>query len=352
MTARKRKVKKERRVVSKGRKDSFIKFMPYTALFFVFLFLIYRLLVLINFKVDCSDIPAELLSNNNAVVNTLFVFEKEQKIEGMEVVTYSKDQKRVLRVEMPTDLYVTEEDIDSFPISSLSAVGEFLEHGSGRRYTVEYIGNLLGLKFDNYVWLDSSNLSVKEFRSKLSVWSILFDFGYNRELKDNLYSNLPILNLIKEINFLNQVLSNYQYEEMDILDCCTEQMVISDNHKELRFHVASFDKEFSKYILKLVSRDVERERVNVEVYNASDESGLASEYARKIRHTGGRILRFDNSPNIYPESILYVPEPESYRNSLDLIRDVVGGNVKVVYDRPKFITTGDIVLVLGQDLAK
>ena len=171
-------------------------------------------------------------------------------------------------------------------------------------------------------------------------------------MKDNLYSNLPILNLIKEINSINQVFSNYEYERMDILDCCVEQVILSKDRKELRFNISAFDEEFSKYIVKLVSKEVEKERVNVEVYNASDISGLASEYARKIRHTGARILRFDNAPNIYPETILYVPEQNNYSNSLDLVKDVVGEHVKIVNDRPQFITTGDIVLVLGEDLAK
>jgi hypothetical protein len=212
------------------------------------------------------------------------------------------------------------------------------------------MGDLLGLKFDNYVWLVNSSTKTDEFLSKLSVWSILFDFRYNKELKGNVYSNLPILNLIKEVNFLNQVLANYEYESMDILDCCIEQTVASGDRKEARFNTRGFDQEFAKYISQLVSREVERERVNVEVYNASNISGLASEYARKIRHTGSRILRFDNSPNLYDETVIYVPEPEGYSNSLALIRDLVGYDVEVRYERPSFITTGDIVLILGTDI--
>jgi hypothetical protein len=345
----------KRRKTSKNRKKkqgvSFTKLLPYIIAVLVVVFLLYRIVVLIGFKVDCSDIPTGTLSENSAIVNTLFVFEQEEKIVNMEVVTYSKDQKKVLRMEIPTSVYVTEEGIDSFPISSTKSVGEFLDHGSGKRYTTEYIGDLLGLKFDNYVWLVNSSTKTDEFLSKLSIWSILFDFGYNKELKDNLYSNLPILNLIKEVNFLNQVLANYQYESMDILECCIEQVVVSGDRKEARFNKREFDQEFSKYISQLVSREVERERVNVEVYNASNITGLASEYARKVRHTGSRILRFDNSPNIYEKTIIFVPEPQGYSNSLALIRDLVGYGVEVRYERPSFITTGDIVLILGTDIS-
>ena len=329
----------------------FVRLLPYIIGFLFLLFLLYRVTVLISFKVDCSAIPKETLSTNSAIVNTLFVFEQEGRIVNMEVVTYSKDQKRILRIELPTSVYVTEEDIDSFPLSSVKSVGEFFSHDLGRRYTVEYMGDLLGLKFDNYVWLVDGSTKTDEFLSNLSIWSILLDFGYNKELKGNLYSNLPILNLIRETNFLNQVLTNYEYESMDILECCIEQVVVSGDRKEARFQKREFDQEFSKFISQLVSKEVERERVNVEIYNASNITGLASEYARKVRHTGSRILRFDNSPNIYERTVIFVPEPEGYSNSLALIRDLVGYDVEVRYERPSFITTGDIVLILGTDIS-
>jgi hypothetical protein len=316
-------------------------------------FLIYRIIVLISFKVDSSTVSTDLLSKNSAITNTLFVFEQDEKIIDMEVITYSKDQEKVLRIKIPTSVYVTQPEVDSYPISSMNSVGEFVEYSKGKEYTVEYMSDLLGLKFDNYIWLvDSSTEDTDTFLSQLSVWSILFQFKYQSELKDNLYSNLPILNLITEVNFINQVLNNYQYEEIDVLDCCIEQVVISGDRKEPRFVINNFDNEFSKYINDLVSREVERERVNVEVYNASDVAGLAGEYARKIRHTGCRILRFDNAPNIYEKTIIYVPEPEGYLYSLELVLDVVGEEIEVRYERPAFITTGDIILVLGKELSE
>jgi len=61
-------------------------------------------------------------------------------------------------------------------------------------------------------------------------------------------------------------------------------------------------------------------------------------------------LRFDNSPSVQEVTTIYVPEPENYKNSLQLIKDVVGEGVEVKYERPLFITTGDIILVLGKDL--
>jgi hypothetical protein len=348
MTARKRREKKN----SKKKDIKWIRIWPFILGSIIFLFLIYRIFVLISFKVNCSNIPTDMLSKNNSLITDVFIFENEEKITSLEIIIYSQDQKKLLKINIPTSIYVTEDGVDSYPISSMNAVGEFLEHGLGKEYTVNYLSSLLGLKFDNYVWLTNNSSDTTDFLSKLSIWSILFDFKYNYELKDNLYSNLPILNLIEEVNFINQISSNYQFESVDILDCCIDQFVISGSRKEVRFNTKKFDSEITKYIKELVSKEVERERVNVEVYNASDVSGLASEYARKIRHTGCRILRYDNSPNLYESTVIYVPELEGYENSLSLVRDVVGENIEIIEGRPKFITTGDIVVVLGKDLSK
>ena len=349
MNARKRKKRKK----EKGKKEviPYMKVLSYLLAVFLFLFFLYRIILLLSFNVDCTKIPKDKLSVDNSMVNTLFLFEEGDKIVNMELVTYSRSQKNILRVEIPTEIYVTDEGVDNYPISSMKSVGEFLEYSSGKNYTVEYMGNLLGLKFDNYVWIVNSSTTTDEFLSKLSVWSILFDLKYSHELRGNVYSNLPILNLIKEVNFINQILSSYQYEKMDVVDCCIKEVTISSDRTQPQFDIRDFDEEFSKYIKGLISREVEQERVNVEVYNASDISGLASEYARKVRHTGSRILRFDNAPNLYDETVIYVPEPEGYQSSLMLIKDVVGTHVEVRNERPPFVTTGDIVIILGKDIS-
>ena len=344
MTAQKRKKKKS------VDKKSLVKTILIIFGALILIYLLYRIFVLISFKVSSIELNDGELSMNNALVNTLFISSNKNRINDVEVIVYSKDRENFLRIDIPSNVYTVNENNDSFPLSSLVEVGDFLENNSGKGYTVKYLGTLLGLKFDNYIWLDSSESNLEKFISDLSIINILFDFQYNSDLENNLYSNLPILNLIKEVNFLNQVYNNYQYEEFDVLDCCVEQFIISNNIQEWRFDKGSFDQELSKYIGELVSREVERERVNVEVYNASDINGLASTYARKIRHTGCRILRFDNCPSMQEKTTIYVPEPESYENSLQLIKDVVGESVEVKYERPLFITTGDIILVLGKDL--
>lgn len=348
-TAKRRKKEKIEGNVKEGK---FLKTLLYVLLSLSVLFIIYRGIVLLAFKVDCSTISSQTLSQDASMISDLYIFESNGKITSIEVLIFSKDQKNILKISVPSDLYVTEEGVDSFPLSSLESVGEFLEYGSGKSYAVGYLSSLLGIKFDNYVWLVDSQDNVEDFLNKLSIWSILFDFKYSKQLHGNISSNLPILNLIGHVNFLNTVMGEYEYEIMDISECCIKEIVISSDNKQWHFDRGSFDSAFIEYIDKLRSKEVEKERVNVEVYNASNTTGLASVYARKIRHTGCRILRYDNSPNLYDSTVIYVPELTGYEASLRLVRDVMGQDVELRYERPIFITTGDIVVVLGKDISK
>jgi hypothetical protein len=327
------------------------KILIYILVSIILSFLIYRGIVLVSFKVDCSTISSDVLSKDSSMIIDLFVFEDNGEISNIEVFLYSKDRKNILKLEIPTDIYVSQESVDEVPISSLEQVGEFLKFGTGKQYTIDYLSDLLGIKFDNYVWLVDSSKGTDDFLGDLSVWSILWDFRYNTELHGHIYSNLPILNLISHVNLLNTLSNEYIDEVMDISECCVKDVVISGDIKRVHFDKGSFDIELNKYLGNLVSNEIEKERVNVEVYNASDISGLASTYARKIRHTGCRILRFDNAPVSYDKTLIYIPEPEEYSQSLNLIRDVLGKGIEVVYGRPTFITTGDIVVVLGKDIS-
>ena len=346
-TAKKRKVKRK-----SGDEKRLLKISPYILLSFIFFFLVYRAIVLISFKVDCSNVPTSILSKDRGMISDLFVFENDGKVSNIEILVYGNDKKNMLKLTVPTWIYVSEESVDEFPISSLQSVGEFLNYGSGKEYTVEYLSDLFGIKFDSYVWLVDSSESIEDFQEDLSVWSILFDFKYSEELKGHIYSNLPILNLITQVNYISSVMGDYDYKEVDMSNCCLKEVVVSGDNKQQHFDKRAFDSEFSKYVDDLVSREVEMERVNVEVYNASDISGLASRYARKIRHTGCRILRYDNAPNLFENTVIFVPELEGYENSLGLVRDVMGEGVELRYGRPQFITTGDIVVVLGKDLGE
>jgi hypothetical protein len=83
-------------------------------------------------------------------------------------------------------------------------------------------------------------------------------------LKGNVYSNLPILNLITQVNWISTIEKEYTNDELLISNCCLNEVVISGNEKQKYFDEGSFDDQLDLYIDKLVSKEAEKERVNVE----------------------------------------------------------------------------------------
>ncbi len=100
----------------------------------------------------------------------------------------------------------------------------------------------------------------------------------------------------------------------------------------------------------MIDRELEKERVRVEVYNGSGLSGYASQYARKIRNSGCEVVRYDNAPKEQDETQFFVPKQEDFPRSLSVVFEIFPGTYEIVQSRPSFMTTGDIVIILGKDI--
>lgn len=117
------------------------------------------------------------------------------------------------------------------------------------------------------------------------------------------------------------------------------------------------DSTLSQYREILKVKSVQREQVKIEVYNGAGYPGLASMYARRFANAGIEVIRADNAQE-YERTRLYIGSAEKYGNSLEVIKGIVAkgmdsdpGEIEVVQGRPDFLTTGDIVVVLGKDAA-
>ena len=100
----------------------------------------------------------------------------------------------------------------------------------------------------------------------------------------------------------------------------------------------------------MIDRELEKERVRVEIYNGSGMSGYASQYARRIRNSGCEVVRYDNAPNLQDKTEFYVPKPKEFEYSLKVIFELFPGTYETIEGRPSFMTTGDVVIILGKDI--
>jgi len=96
------------------------------------------------------------------------------------------------------------------------------------------------------------------------------------------------------------------------------------------------------------------EQAQIEIYNASNITGEGMRLSRWFKNLGLVVVRAENAPLMVLEScsgsMIYVVDQEKYKESLTEVVEIIdkrfGNNIKMIYNRPEFVATGDIVIVL------
>lgn len=102
----------------------------------------------------------------------------------------------------------------------------------------------------------------------------------------------------------------------------------------------------------LRSNDVLAEQIKVEVFNATNTPGLAFRTAKKLINYGVNVVRYSNAPRAEEISILYVPPNLVAKLNTEIIKSLVKQDIKVLNTPYEYNSTGDVVLVLGNDILK
>lgn len=335
-----------------------------------------------------------LLSNQkHGLEKTLYIFEEgssqeSQKIKSVLLEVYNKDKENVIYIYIPGWLYFggLQEDFgNAVPVASFKYAGDFLKKDRGVEYAVWQLEQLLGIKVDNYVWFDSNanasyretlllytkspesikNLLNKDYPSNEEALSTLMFFKEIGILKANnlildseiykggIYSNLSFAEVLKEIFSVSRRIKNLEPMILDLSQGAYVEEKLSDTGGMSSYFVASaFDTDWRELLTQYPDRELEKERVRVEVYNGSGISGAAYHFARKIENSGCDVVRYDNSPNTLDVTTIYVPNVDDYEKSLDVVGELFLNGYTLVESRPNFMTTGDIVVVLGKDIQR
>lgn len=335
-----------------------------------------------------------LLSNQkNGLEKTVYIFEEgsdddKQKITGILLEVFNKEKNSVAYIYIPGWLYFggLQEDFgNAVPVSSFKYAGNFLKTGRGIEYAVWQIEQLIGIKVDNYVWF--SNEANKAYKETLLLHTkssegikSFFNEDYNTSeevlntlimfedldifdmnslvldseiYKESIYSNLSFLEILKEMYSVSGRIKNLEPIVLDLSQTNYIEEKLSDTGGMTSYFVSTnFDKDWRTILDMYPDKDLEKERVRVEVYNGSGISGAAYHFARKIENSGCEVVRYDNSPNTLDVTTFYVPNVDDYKKSLDVVGDLFLSGYTLVESRPDFMTTGDIVVVLGKDIQR
>lgn len=371
--------------------------------FLVFIFLValigYGVYTYIGFSKIKSEDPIKdgnsayylLSSQRDALKKTLIVFEEEynekDRIKTAYLYAENKEKNVSVLIYMPgwVEYVGLEKDFgSSVPISSFRYAGDFLQEGRGFEYAIWQFEQILGGNIDEYIWVSSS--ASKIFTEKLgesggdSIYAQYYSNGFmvNQEA-------FFLNSFVSKLGWLNLILSSSKFKDSEAVIYSSfltlgnviielkniHQSTLSTNPYLLDFsnsqflsqqeafgavgissyiNIEEYDKVWRDFVDGMIDRDLEKERVRVEVYNGSGLSGYASQYARRIRNTGCEVVRFDNAPNEQDRTQFFVPKKDDFSESLNVILELFPGTYEVVEERPSFMTTGDIVVILGKDI--
>ena len=333
-----------------------------------------------------------LSSNTNDLEKTLIVFESgfddDRKIADAYLLLYNANKEISMMIHIPGYIYfndLEEEFGTPIQVSSLRYAGDFLQKGRGVEYALAQFSQLLGIKFNNYIWLtsealtvlresygdindtkeiykqsyilDDENILTDEFLrphslgKNMSAFRTYFEISNLKNLTGNLYSNMSLSKVYAKLGSWDSIAKNTSSYALDVSSAkMLEEEIADTGGQRSSLNIKEFDKTFRNFYSKVIDRGLEEERVRVEVYNGSGITGIAYQLGRKIVNSGCDVVRYGNAPSLEEKTVIYVPNKEDFSNSYEVVSEILSGPFTVVEGRPSFMTTGDIVIILGEDI--
>jgi hypothetical protein len=331
-----------------------------------------------------------LSQSKDSFKTTLWIFEKgselDRKIDKVFLHVYNEEKEQSLLVYVPSWLYFSglEEDFgNAISVSSFRYAGDFIQEGRGVEYTLWQLSQMLGIKVDDYIWMtpealelyenaygeikgnsaslvnsyDNPNQTTEDFlylQKFLNTYSMSKSYLKISEIQnidEGVFSDMPFRSVLANLRKTKKVLSNIDTFAIDLGYAGNSSEKMSDVGGMVNYFDSTiFDDQYRDLIEKMIDRELEKERVRVEVYNGSGVSGAARQFGRKVENSGCNVVRYENAPKTTEKTIVYVPNLESFTNSFEIVKETLSGRYELVEGRPSFMTTGDIVIVLGEDI--
>ena len=368
-------------------------------LLFLAVYVIYSLFMF--FGIRARDPLSENISSHKFLSRpegdlekTVFVIEREiggeSVVSDVYVFLNNARKENSVVIYIPGSLYFTGLEGDfgsSIPISSLRYAGDFLQEGRGVEYTLWQLNEILGFRADNYIWittdaydvinsvygdagnvkdrykegytleqgssLTNSFLKLHTLSSQYSLLKSFLNVSRVRDMDGQIYSNLSFVNALGKIGAFEREVNNSKTYVMDLSSPRYSVGELSEQGGHIStINTSEYDKALRRYFINIIDRDLERERVRIEVYNASGVVGRAGMYARKILNNVCDVVRFGNSPDTLEKTKIYVSDEKEFGYSLGIVQDVLFERFERLEERPPFMTTGDIVILLGEDISQ
>ncbi len=373
------------------------KVLVYGALLLIILFLSTYFILILSAKF--SDPTKQNGSHQYLLSKSTGDFEKtlvvieggsgtDRKISEIFLFLTNQSKKESILIYVPGWMYFSglEEDFgNSIALSSFRYAGDFLQEGRGVEYAIWQIGQMLGTKVDRYIWfspegitnysgmygdfsgvedkyreyfktvdsdiLGDSFYKLNMLASKYSAIDNMVHLGLMLKTQSNVFSNLSFRQYLSFWETFNTQVAKTEAYGIDLSYYRYSTEDLSSSGGQMRYlNTTEFDTVYRNLISKVVDRSLEKERVRVEVYNGSGVAGAAKQFGRKIENSGCDVVRYENAPSTTDRTVVYVSDKDDYKSSLEIVTEILSGSFNLIEGRPAFMTTGDIVVVLGKDI--
>lgn len=361
--------------------------------YLVYVYISFMNLKSINPLVEANTQQYLLNKYSNTFKKTLIIFENkygenQDRIEKVYMYAHNTEKDLSILIYIPNWILYTglENDFGSaVAVSGFKYAGEFMKPGKGVEFAIWQLEELLGMKVDEYIWFDSNAYNLLQenlgevdsntmysqyyqngsevsedvfffngFVSRLNWINLLFSASKFKDRDAVIYSSYNSLpSVVAQMKSINSSILNLK---PFVIDLGNAQYIDSKENEsggiQNFMKLTEYDSVWRAQTPRMIDRDIEKERIRVEVYNASGISGLASSFARKIANSGCEVVRFDNAPNIEESTKFYIPNENDFKKSTEVVTSLFSGQYEILNSRPSFMTTGDIVIILGKDISK
>ncbi len=307
------------------------------------------------------------LVDEDRVKKTVIVYEDITEDEQINlfilVVLFNQDTSEILTYYYPNDLYLLEDFGSKFvSVANLTYAGNTYVYNDRYAFVLRQLSNYMAMDFDSYIWLESEMVSgffsrntnfenverdVMNIFSRLSSSRLATNYYKSDIIESHLFSNMGFIEIFRYFQQINAIVDSKNYSFVDLgSDRMTNDVVLGSGQEVSALSVSAFDISLTNHYQMIMDRGLAREHVKVEIYNGSDIPMYAGRVARKIHNAGCNVVRFSNAPKTYEKNYIYIPNPDDYPNALEKILGYIQ-DPEIVYERPEFLTTGDIIVVLG-----
>ncbi|MCA9386405.1 LytR C-terminal domain-containing protein [Candidatus Dojkabacteria bacterium] len=311
------------------------------------------------------------LNNINTVVYTISEIDSYKYINSINVVVGGNDAVRLVEV---SPYFMSERFND---ISLRTFLNEYSGDEPALMALNSAVSSLLGVRIDRYLLINSSVFDknyLKIDRNLLNKIKSNEDFLTQEYTEDYAKFNEALFyknsRLIQMYNLLwnksklypyiktdmnrpelIQFLSNFRVDkQINYKVLGVEQAIIQESaEKALEFlpNYLIIDESLLGFVDDL---DVVAEQAELEIYNASDQRGLASLYNRELQNIGMNVVKYGNYFENEKESVLHLGGEEDlvrFKNSIKAIKQSLRDKIRIEIDKYPYNKTGDLVLVLN-----